>query len=133
MRGLRAALLFVICACDAGAASIHVEPAPRHAEAAPATASCKPEAPVGITVDARPKGGDTYDVVVRATPTRDAASLELQLVLPPGATSTNPRASFGASAAGATRELTATVRASRGSLAAVARVPVEGIAMSRTA
>jgi hypothetical protein len=124
-------LLFALCACQGAAHDQDV-----HAETAPAKASCKPEAPVAIALDARALGGDAYAITVRATPTSDVASLDLGLVLPPGATvSGDIRASFGATSAHATRVLAATVRTPGRSaqLAAVARMPVEGIAMSRTA
>jgi hypothetical protein len=124
-------MLLALCACQGTARDEDVR-----AESAPAQASCKPEAPISVALDARALGGDAYAITVRATPTADVASLELGLVLPPGATlSGDERASFGATTARATRVLEATVRTPGRAvqLAALARVPVEGIAMSRTA
>ncbi|MBX3156176.1 MAG: hypothetical protein KF773_09265 [Deltaproteobacteria bacterium] len=132
MRALWAVL--ALCACQGAARD---EELIVHAETAPAAASCKPEAPVAVVLDARPVGGDAYAVTVRATPSRDVAALELGLVLPPGATVRGAeRAAFGATASGASRTIVVTVQTAgprAGQLTVVARVPVEGIAMSRTA
>ena len=134
MRGsLASAILGFVCACSSGAAP----PPAVSARAAPVERSCKPEAPVAVTLEARPLGGDRAVLVARATPTAAVADLELALALPAGVTVEDgaARRRFGATAAGAPRALEATVRwtGRRAELAAIARVPVEGVVIARTA
>lgn len=76
-------------------------------------------------------------VVVTATPTRDVVTLEVALALPPELVLVDgaPKQHFADVGAGEPRELHATVRLDgrRGELAAIARVPVDGVVMARTA
>jgi hypothetical protein len=62
----------------------------------------KPSAPVELALDARPLGGDLYEVTLRATPSRDVGALELTL--------DGERVDLGATAAGDTRTMTRQIR-----------------------
>lgn len=116
----------VLSACGTG----EVE---RTTTTSPSARSCKPEAPVSITLTARPLAGDRYEIAMAATPTAAVDSLELVLVADDGTFVTTPRATRGATAAGASHSLVATMIAGpRTSVHAIARVPVEGITMSRS-
>lgn len=80
-------------------------------------------------------GPERYEVTVTATAKSALDRLDLELVLPPGATSTKSKAAFGAAARGDTQVLVAIVEthARIAEIAAFARVPVEGIAMTKSA
>src|SRR5688500_17837830 len=128
MRGSRGSFAFVvfIAACSSPASA----PPPSSARAAPAEASCKPEAPVAIAIEARPLGADRVAIAIRATPTREVATLEVELVMPDGAVVERGR--FGRTAIAQARALEAIVRVDPGArVAAIARVPVDGVTMSR--
>jgi hypothetical protein len=58
----------------------------------------KPSAPVDVAIEARPLGGDVYEVTLTATPSRDVGALELVL--------DGERVEVGATAAGEPRRLT---------------------------
>jgi hypothetical protein len=108
----------------------------QHAASIPSAASCKTEPPVAIALTSRVLEPGRYELTAIATPTKDVGAVELALVLPPGATTDRPaRAAFGATGAGEARTLVAIVdtidRTSE--LSAIARVPIEGIDMSRAA
>jgi hypothetical protein len=104
---------------------------------APSAQSCKPEAPIAVTLEATPIDARRSAVVVTTVPTRGITSLEIELVAPPTLALVDGSAKlrFGAIAAGEARTMTATVRLDgrNGDLAAVARVPVDGVMMARTA
>ena len=120
----------LLCACQ----SQH--PPATAARSAPASASCKPEAPVAIEVATRPIGSDLLEISMRATPTSGVESLALALALPPHAIALDPiQADFGDTAAGDVRALTARIRIDdrTSSVTAIGRVPVDGIVMSRSA
>ena len=89
-----------------------------------------------MTLEATPIDARRSAVAVTAMPTRGITSLEIELVAPPALAVVDGAAKlrFGAIAAGESRTLTATVRLDgrSGDLAAVARVPVDGILMART-
>jgi hypothetical protein len=123
-------VVWVLTACQASA------PPDRTARAVPPVTSCKPEAPIAIEVATRALGPDELEVIARATPTRDVATIELQLALPPHAQAlTATSARFGVSGIGTVKILTARVRVDQRSstIAAIARVPVDDVMMARTA
>jgi hypothetical protein len=132
MTGTRLTIVgaLLLCACQ----SQH--PTASAARSAPAPASCKPEAPLAVEVTTRPSGG-VLEISMRATPTAQVAALELALALPPNAIALDPiGARFGATPAGTARSLTARIRVDQrlsSSVTAIGRVPVDGVAMSRTA
>lgn len=107
-----------------------------HAESAPRAASCKTEPPIAIALTSRPLQTGRYELTAVVTPTADVPAVELALVLPPGSTLDRPgRAAFGATRTGEARTLVAIVETHErtAELSAIARVPVEGIDMSRAA
>lgn len=110
----------------------------RRVHAAPPSTSCKPEAPVAIDLTARALGGGELEITVRATPTRDATSLEISLVMPPQARAIGASATrWQATPAGDARVMATRVHvdpSAAGSMAitAIARVPVDDIVMART-
>lgn len=129
--------LVVAALCAAcGSSSAPTENVEQHAESAPATASCKPEPPVAIQLTSRALGAGRYEVTATATPTKAVGGVELALVLPAGASVDRPqRAAFGSTIPGERRALVAIVdtidRSSE--ISAIARVPFEGVTMSRAA
>lgn len=107
-----------------------------HAESIPSSASCKTEPPVRVALSSRPLGGARYELTATATATQAVDAVELALVLPPQTTVDRPhRASFGATAENEQHVLVAIVETTERTtdLSAIARVPVEGISMSRAA
>jgi hypothetical protein len=108
-----------------------------HASSTPNARSCKPEAPLAVEIATREVTTNELEVTARVVPTANVSSLDLALALPSHAgASTATHARFGATAAGELRVLTARVRLAdrrSSSIAAIARVPVNGINMSRTA
>lgn len=127
------ALAFAGCSAAAGAA-----PTPSEiVETRPSPHSCKPEAPVAVVLSTTVIDARRTAVVVTATPTADVDALELALVVPPevALTAGPAKLRFDDVAAGDSRVLRATLRLDGRSaeLAAVARVPVDGITMARTA
>ncbi len=135
MRGLHAFAL-AIAGCSTAAGSAAPAPVPVVVEHRPSSRSCKPEAPVAVTLSTTVIDPRRSAVVVTATPTRDVDALEVALALPPelalevGA----PKLHFVDVGAGEARELRAIVRLDgrRGELAAIARVPADGVVMART-
>jgi hypothetical protein len=133
MRGFHVvALAFAGCS---SAASVD-RATPSSSTSAPSARSCKPEAPIAVTLDVAPIDARRSAVTVTAMPTRGITSLEIELVLPPTMSVVEGAAKlrYGALAADEASTLTATVRLDgrSGDLAAVARVPVDGITMART-
>jgi hypothetical protein len=135
MRKARYWIVLVACfgACQSAAPPTHRE----HARSAPGAHSCKPEAPIAVELATRSVGANELEVTARAVPTASVASIDLALVLPAHAqASAATRMRFGTTAAGEPRVLTARIQIAdqrTSSIAAIARVPVEGIDMSRTA
>ncbi|MBZ0233251.1 MAG: hypothetical protein K8M05_13055, partial [Deltaproteobacteria bacterium] len=81
MRGLHAlAFALAIAGCSTAAGS--AAPAPVVVEHRPSPRSCKPEAPVAVTLSTTGIDTQRSAVVVTATPTRDVAALEVALALP---------------------------------------------------
>lgn len=134
MRGFHA-LALAIAGCSTAAGS--APSTPDIVENRPSGRSCKPEAPITVTLATTPIDARRTGVVVTAMPTTDISALELALVLPPELALTDGVAKlrFGDVAAGEARVLRATLRLDGRSaeLAAVARVPVDGVTMARTA
>lgn len=97
--------------------------------------SCKPEPPVTIIVTARAVGPERYEVTATATAKAALDRVDLELVLPAGVTATAGKASFGAAASGDRNALVAIVETElrTTAISAVVRVPVEGIAMTKSA
>lgn len=134
MRKGRTWLVVVAClaACQTAASTRESE----HARSAPNAHSCKPEAPIAVEVATKSLGGSELEVTARVVPTASVASIDLALALPAHAqTSSTTRTRFGATAVGEARTLVAriTVDQRSSSITAIARVPVDGIDMSRTA
>jgi len=98
--------------------------------------SCKPEPPVAIDLASRRLADGRYEITATATPKATVDSLDLRFVLPPGATIDRPeREAFGATATAQRRVMTAIVelRDRSSEVSAVVAVPVEGIAMTKSA
>ncbi|MBA2545035.1 MAG: hypothetical protein H0V17_35660 [Deltaproteobacteria bacterium] len=129
--------LVVAALCAAcGSPSAPTENVVQHAESAPATASCKPEPPLAIQLTSRGLGAGRYEVTATATPTKSVTGVELELVLPAGSSVDRPhRAAFGATPLNERRILVAIVETHDRSseISAIARVPFEGVTMSRAA
>jgi hypothetical protein len=111
-------VVVLVCACSSAST------------APPAPESCKPEPPIEVRIEAQPIDGQRYAISARATPTADVASIELALV-----GGDDRKLAFGATRAGEVRTLHATVTLDERyqTIAAIARVPVDGIVMSRAA
>ena len=121
-----------------GACQMAAAPEERtHARSEPNARSCKPEAPVVVEIESRELSSHELEVTARVVPTAFAPSLDVRFALPPHAHASTPtHARFGATSAGATREITARVRLAdrrSSSITAIVDVPVDGVAMSRTA
>jgi len=117
-----------------GASSAHSATA-SSAHSAPSPASCKPEAPIAIDVSTRAID-DGIEVVTEVVPAKLVDDLDVRLVLPSHATALGATSMrFGATAAGQTRRLVTRVRVDgrTSSITVVARVPIAGVDMSRTA
>jgi hypothetical protein len=137
MRGKHAyAFALALAGCSTAAGS-SPPPVPVVVESRPSPHSCKPEAPVAVTLSTTVIDARQTAVVATATPTADITGLELALVLPPelALTAGPAKLRFDDVAAGEARVLRATVRLDGRSaeLAVAARVPVDGITMARTA
>jgi hypothetical protein len=107
----------------------------RSATSLPATTSCKVEPPIAVTLTTRTLDRDHYELIATATPTKPVDAVDVAFVLPPGATITQRAASFGATRAGESRTLVATITtaARTSEISAYARFPFESITMSRAA
>lgn len=92
----------------------------------PSPASCKPEAPIAISLTSRPLQAGRYELVVTATPTKPVDSIDLALALPPGAQVDRSAVKFGATQAAQPRVLVTTLTATDRTIdvSAIARVPV---------
>jgi hypothetical protein len=125
MRGSLSIAVAALCACTA-ASPDRTLAVPIEATTAPSPSSCKPEAPIAVTLASRPLQLGRYELTVTATPTKAVDSIELALVLPSGAQIDRPRAWFGPTAARAPRVLVAVVETSSRTteVSALARVPV---------
>ncbi len=79
--------------------------------------------------------GGKYELTATATPSANVDALDLSFVVPPGATIDRGKQGFGVTARGQQRVVTAIVepRDRTTDISVVAQVPVEGIAMSKTA
>lgn len=135
MRGFHAlAFALAIAGCSTAAGS--AAPEPVVVEHRPSPRSCKPEAPVAVTLSTTVIDARRTAVLVTATPTRDVGALEVALALPPelALAAGAAKARFADVRRGEARQLRATVRLDgrRGELAAIARVPVDGVTMART-
>jgi hypothetical protein len=134
MRGFHVVALAIAGCSSAASADLG---APSSSTNAPSARSCKPEAPITVTLEATPIDARRSAVAVTAMPTRGITGLELELIAPPALAIVDGAAKlrFGALAAGESRTLMAIVRLDgrSGDLAAVARVPVDGVTMARTA
>lgn len=123
--GSRRHLIVVAGVCLAACSSngTSPEPAPTWARGEPAARSCKPEAPVEVTLDARPIGNGRYELVLVATPTAAVGLLEVELILPDGSSVRDDA-----------RELVTTFThdGRPAQIAGIARVEVAGVTMSRT-
>ncbi len=138
MRGISAVALAI-----AGCSSAAAPPAPRIVESTriiestPKVRSCKPEAPVALVAELVPIDARRARLTVQATPTAAVDALELALVLPAEVTLLDgaPALRTGAIGAGESRTLAATLRLDgrAADVAAVARVPVDGVVMARAA
>jgi hypothetical protein len=137
MRGFHVVALAIAGCSSAAPAAPAGLVAPSSSTSAPSARSCKPEAPITVTLEATPIDARRSAVAVTAVPTRGITGLEIELVTPSALTLVDGagKLRFGAIAAGEMRTLTATVRLDgrSGDLAAVARVPVDGVMMARTA
>ncbi|HUQ02465.1 MAG TPA: hypothetical protein VM261_08220 [Kofleriaceae bacterium] len=137
MRGSHCVAFALALAGCSSAAGSSPQLVPDIVENRPSPRSCKPEAPVAVTLSTTVIDARQTAVVATATPTTDLEALELALVLPPelALTAGPAKLRWGAVAAGEARVLRATVRLDGRSaeLAVAARVPVDGITMARTA
>jgi hypothetical protein len=121
--GSRRHLIVVAGVCLAACSSNRPDPAPAvSARSAPAAESCKPEAPVDVSLDARPVGNGRIELTVEATPTGAAPVLEVELILPDGTSRRSPSRSLAVWIADDGRPA---------QVAGVARVEVDGVVMSR--
>jgi hypothetical protein len=107
-----------VCACSSAST------------APPEPKSCKPEPPIEVRIEAQPIDGHRYAITARATPSADVGSIELALV-----GGDDRKLTFAATRAGEVRTLHATVTLDDRyqTVAAIARVPVDGVVMSRAA
>jgi hypothetical protein len=135
MTGTGRCLSAVVVLCF-GACQQTSLPRSEEATSRPAPISCKPEAPIEIQLSTRPLAPGELELAVRATPTTDVDSVVVGVVAPPHATLIGTdRVRFGPTSAGTTREVVARLHADRrpATLAAFARVPVDGVVMARSA
>ena len=138
-------VVLVLSACQSAAPPVDGE---RSARSSPPKRSCKPEAPVAVTVTTRSlaalsgtspgttTGVDELEVIATATATANVTGLEVALVLPPHATALGTRRTrSGALVSGDVVTLTTRVRVDRRSseISAVARVRVADVDMARAA
>lgn len=134
MRGFHVVALAIAGCSSAASAGLEGQGS---STSAPSVRSCKPEAPIAVTLATTPIDARRRAVAVTAVPTRGITSLEIELVAPSTLAIVDGPAKlrFGAIAAGEAHTLSATVRLDGRSadLAAVARVPVDGVVMARTA
>src|SRR5689334_19223027 len=114
--------VIVAVLCMAAACSSSTRPSPPQPSP---PRSCKPEAPVDLTLDAVPDGAGGLTLTVRATPTREVDELELSVIGPDGH---RLRGAKGA------RSLARTVAhdGRRSRIAGIATVVVDGVTMTKT-
>jgi len=94
--------------------------------------SCKSEPPVKLEIASRPLGRERFEISVIATPIKAVDRLDLEVWLPSGVAD---KLSFGASGQGERRMLTTVIesRERTAEISAIARIPVDGIAMTKAA